>query len=248
MPMHDWTRVDSGVFHAFHTLWIAEIQRALVERLPDEYYCLPEQRAGLFVPDLLTLSRGGPEGRIESSGGTAVMTPPRTSLFQESLAEPFRPRQRQVVIRHASGDRVVAVIEIVSPANKDTAPRTLMFVRKVRELLERGIHVLSLDPFPGGSSAPDGLHAEIFADAVDEPLRCPTERPLALVSYECAERIRVWMECLSVGEVLPDMPVFLEPGAHIPVPLEPTSDAAWQGMPAGWREVISPPAGPSDPA
>ena len=25
MPIHDWTRVDAGIFHAFHHGWIEEI-------------------------------------------------------------------------------------------------------------------------------------------------------------------------------------------------------------------------------
>jgi hypothetical protein len=29
MPMHDWTRVDAGIFHAFHHDWITELGRAL---------------------------------------------------------------------------------------------------------------------------------------------------------------------------------------------------------------------------
>ena len=29
MPVHDWTRVDAGTFHAFHTLWIGELMKAL---------------------------------------------------------------------------------------------------------------------------------------------------------------------------------------------------------------------------
>ena len=29
MPIHDWTRVDAGIFHAFHHDWITEIARAL---------------------------------------------------------------------------------------------------------------------------------------------------------------------------------------------------------------------------
>ena len=28
MPMHDWTRVDAGIYHAFHHEWISEIHRA----------------------------------------------------------------------------------------------------------------------------------------------------------------------------------------------------------------------------
>jgi hypothetical protein len=239
VPMHDWTRVDSGVFHAFHTLWIAGIQRALVERLPGEYYCLPEQRAGAFIPDVLALSHGQAHRSSGSTGTTALLTPPRTSLFQESAKDPFLARQRRIVIRHSSGDRVVAVIEIVSPGNKDTSTRVRQFVQKTRDLLAECVHLLLVDPLPGGTAAPEGLHAEIFADSVDEPLRCTADRPLSLVSYECAERVRAWMERLAVGDALPDMPVFLEPGMHVPVPLESTYMEAWLGMPLRWRDVVA---------
>jgi hypothetical protein len=29
MPIHDWSRVDAGIFHAFHHDWITELARAL---------------------------------------------------------------------------------------------------------------------------------------------------------------------------------------------------------------------------
>jgi hypothetical protein len=29
MPIHDWTRVDAGIFHDFHQTWMPEIKRAL---------------------------------------------------------------------------------------------------------------------------------------------------------------------------------------------------------------------------
>lgn len=29
MPMHDWTRVDAGIYRAFHHEWISEISRTL---------------------------------------------------------------------------------------------------------------------------------------------------------------------------------------------------------------------------
>jgi len=56
MPMHDWTRVDAGIYHAFHHEWISEIHRAVMKRLPEDYYSLPEQQAAGFGPDVLTLT------------------------------------------------------------------------------------------------------------------------------------------------------------------------------------------------
>jgi hypothetical protein len=46
MPVHDWTRVEAGIFHAFHQNWIVALSAALNEGiLPDDYYALPEQHA-----------------------------------------------------------------------------------------------------------------------------------------------------------------------------------------------------------
>jgi hypothetical protein len=37
MPIHDWTRVEAGIFHHFQHGWIEEISRALnAGLLPDE--------------------------------------------------------------------------------------------------------------------------------------------------------------------------------------------------------------------
>ena len=45
MPIHDWTRVDAGIFHHFHQGWIFMISEILNRRvLPGEYYALFEQQ------------------------------------------------------------------------------------------------------------------------------------------------------------------------------------------------------------
>lgn len=53
MPIHDWTKVDAGIFHAFHHGWIEELARALNRGLlPADYYALPEQHAAGFGPEI----------------------------------------------------------------------------------------------------------------------------------------------------------------------------------------------------
>lgn len=45
MPVHDWTRVEAGIFHDFHTVWIGQIRNALNEGLlPAGYYALKPRR------------------------------------------------------------------------------------------------------------------------------------------------------------------------------------------------------------
>lgn len=56
MPVHNWSRVDDGIFHGFHMVWIGAINHALnAGLLPPGYYALPEQHAGRFITDVLTL-------------------------------------------------------------------------------------------------------------------------------------------------------------------------------------------------
>jgi len=56
MPIHDWTKVKPGVFHALHHGWIEEIASALnAGLLPPDFYALPKQREGGFGPDVLAL-------------------------------------------------------------------------------------------------------------------------------------------------------------------------------------------------
>lgn len=241
MPMHDWTRVEAGIYHAFHHEWISEIHRAVLRRLPSDYYSLPEQQAAGFGPDVLTLKVADAED-TESPVGTATLVRPKTKLFQETSTEFYLRKKKSVVIRHVSGDRIVAMIEIVSPGNKNSAHGLRAFVKKARELLQQKIHLLIVDPFPVSSRDPHGLHAAIFEDFQDDPLELSADKPLSLIAYECDDVVRTYLEPLAVGDTLADMPVFLYPGMYIDVPLESTYLAAWDTVPRRWQEVVAPSA------
>ena len=63
MPVHDWTKVEAGIFHNFHHCWITENIRVLNDDLlPDGFYALAEQITSNFVPDVLTLQAGPRSG------------------------------------------------------------------------------------------------------------------------------------------------------------------------------------------
>src|SRR4029077_21130882 len=84
MPVHDWTRVEAGIFHDFHHSWIEEIKRALnTGLLSDDYYALAEHPAAGFGPDVLTLQGSAddpPDSGLPGSssrGGNLLLTPPQ---------------------------------------------------------------------------------------------------------------------------------------------------------------------------
>jgi hypothetical protein len=68
MPIHDWTRVEAGTFHAFHTSWLTHLMEALNSGLlPPGYYALSEQVATRMQTDVLTL-RGPSTGQLLPPG------------------------------------------------------------------------------------------------------------------------------------------------------------------------------------
>lgn len=200
MPIHDWTRVDAGIFHAFHHYWITEISRALNRGfLPHAFYAMPEQLAGSL---------------------DAV-------------------RAKVVTIRHASNHQVVAMVEILSPDNKNNQNGLNAFVRKTHEALAAGIHLLLVDLFPPSSCDPHGIHGAVWGEDRGADFALPEDKPLTCVSYVGGAGAEAYIEPVAVGDALPDMPLFLTPEVYVPVPLEMTYQSAWEGMPAYWRDVLT---------
>jgi hypothetical protein len=242
MPIHDWTLVPDGIYHAFHHRWITAINDRLNGGvLPDHLYALPEQVAAGFTPDVLALHSDEPDEANDSGGGTAVLTRPQTRFMSE--AEAYRRKKNHIAVRHVSGDRIVAVLEIVSPGNKAAEYPMETFVRKARDFLDHRVHLLIIDPFPPGPRDPDGVHALIWRELHPEPFRLPPETPLTLVAYEAGAPTRAYIEPVAVGGRLPDMPLFIGPGRHVIVPLEETYQSAFQVQPRRWRTVLAPPPG-----
>ncbi len=245
MPVHDWKLVDAGIFHDFHTVWIGQIRTALNEGLlPEGYYALAEQHAGDAIADVMTL-RGSEAQRHErtvplADGGTLVAeAPPRVARRQTVEIRPAL-HPRTVAIRHVSGHQLIAMIEIVSPGNKDRAGHVEAFAGKAADALEQGVHLLIVDMFPPGRDDPYGIHGAIRQRLAqsNEPYDLPPDEPLTLAAYAAGPRVDIYLEHFSVGATLTDMPLFLNHDRYINVPLEETYQAAYRGVPAIWRGVI----------
>jgi hypothetical protein len=133
MPMHDWSRVEAGVYHNFRFLWVA----AIIDRL----------NAGLLPRGMIAMAEqfmGGPEPDV-----TEFAIPVET--------ERYAAKANRVVIQHSLG-KVVAVVEVVSPGNKDSRHALRAFVEKTVDLLYDNINLLIIDPFPPSPRDPQGIH------------------------------------------------------------------------------------------
>ena len=230
MPVHDWTRVEPAIFHDFHHAWISEINRALNNgRLPESHYALVER----CLSDLREI---GPD-RSPCTGGV-LEAPPKFRLVAETELEFYRRKQSTVTVRHVSGDRIVAMVEVVSPGNKASRHALRSFVEEAAELLDQRIHLLILDLLPPGKRDPHGIHGAIWEEITGQDFEAPLGKPLTLAAYETALTVRAYVEPVAVGDRLTDMPLFLEPGACVTVPLEATYAAAFSAVPRRWRQVL----------
>jgi hypothetical protein len=232
MPIHDWTRVDAGIFHHFRLHWILAIADVFNQRLlPRECYALAERQR--MRP---TVDGGGDD----TTDGGMLVAEPRVRNKAETDLEFYRRKQNVVAVRHVSGDHLVAVVEIVSKGNKSGRKAFDDFVRKAAEFLSHQVHLLILDVHPTTPRDPQGIHGAIWDEVAGEEYIRPNDKLLTLVSYESGGRIRAFIEPVGIGDVLCDMPLFLEPGRYVEVPLEETYQLAFDSVPRRWQAILEP--------
>ena len=259
VTIHDWTRVLPGIWHDFHVGWIGEIRKQLNGGLlPDPFYALAEPQGGFtveadppedgedddgegdrrFEGDLLSLHGGGDFG---GDGGVALAeAPPRVRL---RLPAGSGPTARRITVRHATGDRIVALIELVSPGNRDGRRKIEAFCDQVEAAVDGGVHVLLVDLFPPTELLPAGMQGAV-AERFDIRYEPPPGEPLCCAAYRSAgEATTSFVEPLAVGAAPPTMPLFLTADRYVNLPLAASYAAAFSPTPAKFRRMLE---GPSE--
>lgn len=243
--MHDWTRVDPNDYHHFHGRWIFAITDSLNGGLlPDGYFALAEHTTPPIIPDVVTLTvpdeQRSPSFGSSGPGGLAVLDSP-TAIVATAPGRKRRPAgRRRVAIHHARSRQIVAVIEIVSPGNKSHKAEFADLIGKTVQLLQQGIHVLLIDPFPPTARDPHGIHATVWKELTGKPFTPPPGKPLTVASYAAlgGNTFSAYVEPLAVGDPLPSVPMHLTDEYHITLPLDESYRAAWQSFPAALRSIV----------
>jgi hypothetical protein len=235
--------VEAGIFHDFHNAWITELRNTLNGGLlPSGYYALGEQHAGRSIADVLTLHASTPPPPplppAPATGGVVLAEAPPRVRRKLSASASARLRRRTVSVRHVRGHRLVALLEIVSPANKDREEHVAELVNKLRSALELGVHVMVIDLLPPGPHDPLGMHGAVWSYFEDEPYDLPEDEPLTVASYLAGPPVDAYLEHLAVGGTLPTMPLFLRHDRFVNLILDATYLAAYRGVPEYWRAVL----------
>ena len=242
MPMHDWTRVKAGTYHNFHVLWMSSITNRLnAGLLPAGFFAMAEQIVGRPETDVVTLQTGArPKPSVASNGGVAIAPVRPKTRFVLPIPpekERYARKANRIAIHHELGE-VVAVIEIVSPGNKDRKRSLQTFADKAVDLLQQQVNLLIIDPFPPGPHDPNGIHGAIWGELTDQPFELPKDKPLTLAAYQVEPIKTAYVETIAVGDRLPDMPLFLYDEYGIDVPLEETYETTWNVLPVEIRQLL----------
>ena len=151
------------------------------------YYALAEQIVGDFGPDVLTLQRpviGSLSAELQpTDGGIAVAdAPPKVRFHARAEIDIHARKAKAKVKATAAATGVIAMIELVSPGNKNGQTELAAFVEKADEVLRGGIHLLIVDLFPPTVRDPQGIHRAIWGEGRDGDFALPEDKPLTCVA------------------------------------------------------------------
>jgi hypothetical protein len=234
MPLRDHFHppLYSRRWEGFHGQWPAMMVQSLAPKLPRRYYAEPrvhlagsaEIDVGTFDEED-TLSSGpnfGGAGGENGGVATAVWAPPRPT-FAVVTDLPAEAVYEVCIFDRERGSRLVAAVEIVSPANKDRPEHRRAFVAKCAALLQEQVSVVIVDLVTA-------RHFNLYSDLLEligqtDPALSP--EPPTVYAAACRGtkkdhtwQVETWLHPLVIGQPLPTLPLWLADNLAVPLELE----------------------------
>src|SRR5262249_48692768 len=140
----------------------------------------------------------------------------------------------EVQIEDTDQRRLVAAIELVSPANKDRPDHRRDFVVKCASYLQQSVSLVVVDVV---TERHNNLHVELM-QFLEMPLEIhqAADRPVYAVAYRIQERadtrrqLELWPEVLSVGDILPTLPLWIAADLAVPLNLDESYNTAMEAL------------------
>lgn len=239
MPLRDHFRppfTEQASWEEFHGGWPMVIVQQLRPQLPPGYVAGPRVHWGTQVEiDVATFERDEttlPSRPAEGGVATVPWAPARPSVSVET-ALPDYDEYEVRVYDATGGRRLVAAIELVSPANKERPEARNVFVAKCAALLQRGVAVSIVDLV---TVRHFNLYAELLEliGHADPTLREP---PPGVYAASCRwtragnkTLLQAWSHELVVGQPLPTLPLWLSAERVVPLDLERSYEQTWRDL------------------
>ena len=154
--MDPWLEEPSR-WAGFHHSLVVEISYAITATLPKRFFAdievrryrcqLDDPAMRWIVPNVFIRERfAGAITSVNTTGGERTST----ATLQAPIAEPIEFRESRVVIRTVDKNRVVTVIELLSPANKTRGSKGRRhYIRKRNNVLDSSAHFVEIDLLRG---------------------------------------------------------------------------------------------------
>jgi hypothetical protein len=218
-PHHHW--------ESFHSNWATRIADGIAAVLPPDFQVEEHTHVGPgFEIDIAAYEVSGtpPNGSSDRPGlatrtAPAYAPPAPDSSMPGAIPDTFEVR----VFHTAAGLTLVAVIELVSPGNKDRPAQRRAFAAKCASYLAQGVSLIIVDVVTNRHA---NLHNDLMQLMQAAPERhLPAEVSLYATAYRPVRRggqeeIDLWLRHLQVGEALPTLPLRLTGDLFLPVDFE----------------------------
>jgi hypothetical protein len=196
----------------------------LVRELPQRYLAEPRVHLGSEIEvDVATLDseENGSHLHETADTGTAYAPVEPSIAVETELLSYYEYEVRIFDTKHQR--RLVAAVELVSPANKDRPESRRDFVGKCASLLRKGVCVAVVDVVTE-------KHFNLYWDLLESIDQVdPTFEPEPSAIYAASCRwiprghkhvLETWSHVLHIGQPLPTLPLWLTENVAIPLGLE----------------------------
>ena len=232
MPLRDHFRpltTKSGSWESLHGGWPMVIVQQIRNQLPPGFVAALRVHLGpYFEINSAADESDDPTSNFGARGGgagaMAALAPPRPTWAIETDAP--EDDVYEVEIYNVEEERtLVAVIEIVSPANKDRPEKRRAFAGKCGALLRKGVAVSVVDVVTIRRA---NLYAELMA-FIGHPDPTLGPEPPPIYASSCrwtpnAEgtraRLEAWFSPMAVGQPIPALPLWLTDSQSLVFDLE----------------------------
>jgi Protein of unknown function (DUF4058) len=216
MPLRDHFRPpldNRRRWEGFLATWPVMMVALVRRKLPRCYFAEPRVHSGASAEmDVAAFETEGEE----------VWAPPRPTLAVVTDL-PTQDVYEVLVYDEKRRSRLVAAVEIVSPANKDCPEHRSAFAAKCAGLLRERVSVVIVDVV---TTRTPNLYAELLAlIGQSDPGLNPEPPPLYATACRLTQRenewlLEAWAQSLSLGQPLPTVPLWLADNLAVPLELE----------------------------
>jgi hypothetical protein len=231
MPLRDHFRPpldNQRSWEELHGGWPMMLVAALSRTLPPRYVAGPRVHLGAYFEIDVASFEEQEAHELASVGGaedggvaTAVWAPPQPTLAVTTDL-PDQDEYEVLVYDTRRHRRLVAAVELVSPANKDRPEHRRVFVAKCPALLRQHVCVAIIDLVTTRQFNLYGELLELIGQA--DPSLAPEPPPLYAATCRWrragdSPRLETWAHGLAVGQPLPTLPLWLADDLAVPLEL-----------------------------